>query len=314
MQSAIQRGFLLNGFVEQALDSLTIRPPINVWRQPTPEITKVADKARVCLCVLAYNFDLHGKAAALAERLSTERSNPFAVLLLQLALRAWPINRRRGGYRADVEEGGKEAYQQLHDDLMTLFLGSSEDAAAVCDTIRTICKAVISGANEPRPTPQPASDPAFTQSGSGLSVSSTEGEEQQETDVEGKNSRQPDSGQEIEEQKAIGGLVFHPGGFRYGTADVKLKGKPLMVLRSFADAPDRIQTAADLYKLLYGDNVDGRQESTIRTHVCKARSALHNAVLKANVKFDGDPLPCIDKGRSLAWQLVELPKPPATQN
>jgi hypothetical protein len=107
--------------------------------------------------------------------------------------------------------------------------------------------------------------------------------------------------------KAIAGLVFRPGGFRYRKADVDLRGKPLIVLKSFAEAHDRIRTAAELYDLLYGDKEDKRQESTIRTHVNKARAALREAIRIAKVNFDANPLPDIDRGPGLAWQLAELP-------
>jgi hypothetical protein len=96
---------------------------------------------------------------------------------------------------------------------------------------------------------------------------------------------------------------------------VSLKGKPLAVLRAFAEAPGRTRTAVALYKLLYGDNEDGREESTIRAHVAKARAALREAIRKANVDFGGDPLPCVDRGAgALAWRLAELPEPASTEN
>jgi hypothetical protein len=110
------------------------------------------------------------------------------------------------------------------------------------------------------------------------------------------------------------GLTFRPGGFVYRGVEQPLMGKPLAVLRSFAESPDRTRTAKDLHKLLY-ENETPRLDDTIRSHVSKARGALRQAIRKAGVAFEDDPLPCIDRGKgALAWRLAELPEPAAHQN
>jgi hypothetical protein len=117
-----------------------------------------------------------------------------------------------------------------------------------------------------------------------------------------------------EEQTAIAGLTFSPGGFRYKTADVRLNGKPLIVLKSVAESRSHTRTAAELYDLLYGDKEDRREVATVRTHVAKARKALREALRSAGVAFAADPLPRVDRGPALAWKLADLPRAASTEN
>jgi hypothetical protein len=167
MHTSIQTKWNLGGFVHRALESLATQCSVNLWGQVNPEVERAANEARLRMCALAYAFFQFGKAAELAKLASDERSHQFAGRLLQLALQAWPVQRRRLGMKAEVTPESQVAWQGLLEDLKTYFVGGPEALAAERHAIRTICEAVLSGAAaeppSPKGTPNEPPDPASTQ-------------------------------------------------------------------------------------------------------------------------------------------------------
>lgn len=160
MHTSTQTNWRLGGFVQRALDSLASENRVNVWGQSTAEIEKAADGARLRMCALAHAFHEAGKAIDRVKHVSGEQSEEFARLLLQLAVRAWPYQRRRMGWKVEVNPEGKEAWHQLQEHLKTFFLGGSDAATAVRDAIRTICESALTGADAQAATPNEVSPPA----------------------------------------------------------------------------------------------------------------------------------------------------------
>ena len=171
MQPSLQIKWKLGGFVQRALDSLATPERVNLWGQATPEIEKAAETARTKMCALTYEFYQVGKAPELAKHASDERSHQFAGRLLQLALQAWPVQRRRIGMRAEVTPESQVAWHSLLEDLKTFFVGGSEAMASARDAIRTICDGAISGADvhplPPSGTPNEPSGTSRDQGGTG---------------------------------------------------------------------------------------------------------------------------------------------------
>jgi hypothetical protein len=143
--SSLQTNWELGGFLRRVLDSLSAEIPVNAWGQPLQPIEKVVGDATIRLCALAYEFHKAGKADELGRQASDGGHHQFAGLLVQLALRAWSFQRRRMGFKAEGRPEDKEAWHSLQAHLKVFFRGDSQDAAAVRDSIRNVCEAVLNG-------------------------------------------------------------------------------------------------------------------------------------------------------------------------
>ena len=98
------------------------------------------------------------------------------------------------------------------------------------------------------------------------------------------------------------GLSFAPGGFRFqGSRLFDLEGKPLAVLKQLANSKDKRCTCADLQKTIWQDQATGME--TVRSAVMKARKALRAALKTLKIRWNQDPILCVDRGPDLAWKL-----------
>jgi hypothetical protein len=108
-------------------------------------------------------------------------------------------------------------------------------------------------------------------------------------------------------------LYFPPGQVGYRNTTVPLKGVARLVLMEFAKATDRRRSSKDLLDTHWGQrhSITTRrtiQPATLTSHVHRAREALRQLLQAVGVNVPkNDPLPCIDEGTELAWELVELP-------
>jgi hypothetical protein len=102
-------------------------------------------------------------------------------------------------------------------------------------------------------------------------------------------------------------LQMLEGGISYrGGPVVNLRGKPLAVLRALVKPRTRRLSADDLRCAVWGPNTVVGEES-LRTHICKARRALREAIRAAGLTPPDDPLPTVERGAGrLAWGL-DLP-------
>ncbi|MCA9053409.1 MAG: hypothetical protein KDA75_06210, partial [Planctomycetaceae bacterium] len=95
-------------------------------------------------------------------------------------------------------------------------------------------------------------------------------------------------------------LEFIPGGFRYAGQVIPLRGKPREVFEKLARSPLKRLTLEIAAKEIW---TDGR--GVTPENFQKAISQIR-AVLMPLIHADQDPIPCIDRGKALAYKL-ELP-------
>jgi DNA-binding response OmpR family regulator len=96
-------------------------------------------------------------------------------------------------------------------------------------------------------------------------------------------------------------LAMIPGGFRLHGQEFDLAGYPHSVLKAFVESRFKRLTAGDLIKSIWPDGNGNNQ--TLKVHISTVRAALKDARQKTNCKATGDPIPCIDHGEALAWEL-----------
>jgi hypothetical protein len=96
-------------------------------------------------------------------------------------------------------------------------------------------------------------------------------------------------------------LKLVPGGFSYGRHTVKLPGKPRQVLRVLLESQCRQATAAQLLEKVWDKDSPATARNVI-TAVSTLRQALRKLLAKAGCPCE-DPLPRLDTGRDLAWEL-----------
>ncbi len=103
---------------------------------------------------------------------------------------------------------------------------------------------------------------------------------------------------------AIPALDILPGGIKYGTATVELSGKPLACIRALDDAWQNRLDWGTLRNRVWGEDTY-TERRTIMNAIKDARRALRKLARKAGriVDENYDPLPCVDRGRNLAWKL-----------
>jgi hypothetical protein len=99
-------------------------------------------------------------------------------------------------------------------------------------------------------------------------------------------------------------ILVKPGGFVYRRKEHRLAGKPLAILKEFVATKDRVLTAATLQNTVWNDSVIGLDN--VRSHIATLRAALRKALKVEGRGAKKDPLPCIDRGRDLAWKLDML--------
>jgi hypothetical protein len=124
--------------------------------------------------------------------------------------------------------------------------------------------------------------------------------------AEGRAGGRPDIGSHItptdDEFPSIHGvLTLAPGGFELRGEQGNLSGKAWEVLRAFVRSKLKRVTAASLLSDVWGSDSDATSVNVI-DEVGKARKALQKAMKKSR-KPAANPLPCVDKGRNLAWEL-----------
>lgn len=100
-------------------------------------------------------------------------------------------------------------------------------------------------------------------------------------------------------------LSFEPGLFFYRGQEFKLPGKPLDVLRAFADAHRCIRTVEQLRSLWGELGSSDVGDEAIKQHVSTARRALRGAIKRVDGRRGNfNPIPHLDRGVSkLAWRL-----------
>lgn len=94
------------------------------------------------------------------------------------------------------------------------------------------------------------------------------------------------------------GLTFKPGGYIYRGVEMRLSGKCLGILTAFCDSRWLTKTAADLADTFW----EADDAPQVSVYICKLRKSLQEAMRRANVA-EADPLPCVDEGDNLAWEL-----------
>ncbi len=90
------------------------------------------------------------------------------------------------------------------------------------------------------------------------------------------------------------------GGFVYRKKTFNLSGKPLQILQALISAKDFRISAQDLQQTIWEDTETGLE--TVRNAVSDARKALRDAAKSQGVELK-DPIPCVDRGKNLAWSL-----------
>lgn len=106
-------------------------------------------------------------------------------------------------------------------------------------------------------------------------------------------------------EQGIGGLRIVPGGLEFRGVIEDLGGKPLKCIAAFLNSPLRRVTATQLRTDhdIFGEFTDN---GTIKNTISDARDALRKLRRNAGIPDDGgqyDPLPCVDSGKDLAWEL-----------
>jgi hypothetical protein len=101
------------------------------------------------------------------------------------------------------------------------------------------------------------------------------------------------------------GLEVLPGGIRYGEVTVELSGKPLACISEIVDAHGQRLDAERLRERVWGRE-SYTEISTVKNAVADARDALRKLARLAGIPIDKhfDPLPCVDRGKNLAWKLA----------
>jgi hypothetical protein len=105
-------------------------------------------------------------------------------------------------------------------------------------------------------------------------------------------------------------LELWAGGFilRAGNAEhrANLSAKPLAVLRSLLTARQHVRTAAELLDEIWGGGIAGEQN--VKDVVSKLRKAIAKAHHQVGLgTLQHDPIPCVAKGKDLAWELKTAP-------
>ncbi len=99
-------------------------------------------------------------------------------------------------------------------------------------------------------------------------------------------------------------LEITPGGIKYGEAAVDLSGKPLACIRELLDAQDHRLDWRKLQDRVWGQDTY-TERGTIKNTIADARDALRKLARCAGKRIgkDFNPLPCVDRGKDLAWKL-----------
>jgi hypothetical protein len=99
-------------------------------------------------------------------------------------------------------------------------------------------------------------------------------------------------------------LEVIPGGIRYDQVTVDLSGKALACIRELLDAHGHRLDWTKLQDRVWGqDSYTG--QATIKNTIADARDALRKLARQAGKRIneDFDPLPCVGRGKELAWKL-----------
>jgi hypothetical protein len=100
-------------------------------------------------------------------------------------------------------------------------------------------------------------------------------------------------------------LTTEPGALIYRRHREALPGKPLECLRALISAHGRPLDVRQIQTKVWGD--EPPEESTVKSHVCKARQALQRAMEAESIIDPADPIPNVDHGMGrTAWRL-DLP-------
>jgi hypothetical protein len=99
-------------------------------------------------------------------------------------------------------------------------------------------------------------------------------------------------------------LDFLPGGIRCGGQTVDLSGKPLACVRALYDAHHRRLHWRTLRDRVWGTDAY-TEKNAIKNAIKDARDALRRLARKMgrHLEADYDPLPHVDQGENLAWEL-----------
>jgi hypothetical protein len=99
-------------------------------------------------------------------------------------------------------------------------------------------------------------------------------------------------------------LEVIPGGIRYGRTTVDLSGKPLACIRELLDAHGHRLDWTKLRDRVWGQD-SYTEAATIKNAIADARDALRKLARQAGKRINGDfdPLPCVGRGKDLAWKL-----------
>jgi hypothetical protein len=106
-----------------------------------------------------------------------------------------------------------------------------------------------------------------------------------------------------------GTIAIIEGGFEYRgrvrTIRKDLSGYPLKILSEFVRSRNHRKSASDLLKL-WGNKATCPTDQDVKVAVSAVRNALRDAIANSGDECPPDPIPFVDRGSNLAWE-IKLP-------